>query len=582
MFRRLAITLFVASLGLMAESIVKNGFFDDGKPEYGAVPSSWTMEKPAAGVWEFVDDDGVDSVSSVRFTASNGAGKLQQKIVLKPDTDYTLLFWYKCDGVAPSIAVKDNAGRDVVRFSASDAKFNRWQHSRQNFRSGADADHTLVLDGDYRKIDVGRSFFDSIEILPKAEAAKRPLPQTTVNNGDNIALNKKYTMAKAPDYHLCRDADDAVQLTDGGKTVGYFWTQKSTVGWHSNKPAIVVIDLEKTEPICGASWSCAAAAAAGVHWPSSIWVLSSEDKENWQFLGDLVEFGTREKKAPDHSSFINFTYETREMKGKGRYVALIGTAPGGSAIFCDEIEIYRGSDDLLKEPMKAEIIAKNGDFNDFFTLSTIKNIFMADINEIAEEIKACPDSFAEKGRAQALVAECEKEIAVLPMLDGISKMSSEMPFARYPLSSKILSLNAYVQRAKGFSRPFVWKSNRWENVSLIQNAQDDKSDVALSITMMRGEVRSTAFSIANPTSEPQEFLMNTTAVNSALGLRVFQAVVTDTSEGIPVSSALRELPIETGRAKVAVPAGCNVQIWLMCYKPTAKAGKYAATVKVVG
>ena len=114
------------------------------------------------------------------------------------------------------------------------------------------------------------------------------------------------------------------------------------------------------------------------------------------------------------------------------------------------------------------------------------------------------------------------------------------------------------------------------------NASSDKEKVKLGITMMRGEVRSTAFSIANPTSEPQEFLINTTAVNSALGLRVFQAVVTDTSEGIPVSSALRELPIETGRAKVAVPAGCNVQIWLMCYKPTAKAGKYAATVKVVG
>ncbi len=582
MFRKLATTLFAASLGLLAESIVKNGFFDEGKPEYGALPPSWTMEKPAAGVWEFVDDDGVDSVSSVRFTAGKGAGRLQQKIALKPNADYTLLFWYKCDGVAPSIAVKDNAGRDVVRYSASDPKHAGWQHSRQNFRSGADAGHTLVLDGDYRKNDVGRSFFDAIEILPKAEAAKRPLPQTAVNNGDNLALNKKYTMAKAPDYHLCRDADDAVQLTDGGKTVGYFWTQKSTVGWHSNKPAIVVIDLEKTEPICGASWSCAAAAPAGVHWPSSIWVLASEDKENWQFLGDLVQFGTRVKKEPDHSSFINFTYETREMKGKGRYVALIGTAPGTSAIFCDEIEIFRGSDDLLKEPMKASIVAKNGNFNDFFTLSTIKNIFMANLETIAAEIKACPDSFAEKAKAQALAAECSNEIATLPMLDGISKMSSEMPFALYPLSTKILALNAYVQRSKGFSRPFVWKSNRWENVSFIGNAQDDKAGVALSITMMRGEVRSEAFSIANPTDAPQAFTIDASAVNPALGIRAFQAVVTTTKDEKAISSALRELPFEGGKAKVTVPAGCNVQVWLMCYKPTAKAGVYEAAVKVVG
>ena len=146
----------------------------------------------------------------------------------------------------------------------------------------------------------------------------------------------------------------------------------------------------------------------------------------------------------------------------------------------------------------------------------------------------------------------------------------------------MLAVNRFMQRAKGFTRPFIWKSERWRNVKFTDNAVSDKEKVRLGITMMRGEVRSTAFSIANPTNEPQEFLINTTTVNPALGLKVFQAVVTDTSEGIPVSSALRELPIDAGRAQLAVPAGCNVQIWLMCHRPTAKAGKYAATVKVVG
>ena len=582
MLRKLASFLFAVSLGLMAESIVKNGFFDDEKPAYGDTPPSWTMEKPAAAVWEFVDDDGVDSISAVRFSAGKDAGTLFQNVKLKPATDYTLLFWYKSDGVAPSIAVKDAEGKDVTRFSASDPKLNRWQHSRLNFRSGEGADYKLILDGDYKRIRTGRAFFDAIEILPKAEAAKKPLPAVAAQNGDNLALNKKYTMAKAPDYHLCRDADDAVQLTDGGKTVGYFWTQKSTVGWHSNKPAIVIIDLEKTEPICGASWSCAAAAAAGVHWPSSIWVLVSEDRNNWQFIGDLVQLGVVGKKAPDNTQFSNYTYETRAFKAKGRYVALIGTAPGTSAIFCDEIEVYRGSDDLLKEPMKAEITAKNGNFNDFFTLGKIRNLLTLDLDAIAKNIKNIPDSFAEKTKAQKLAEECSKEILALPMVADISKKSSEMPLSVYPLSSKILALNAYVQRAKGFSKPFVWKSNRWENLSFIDNARDDKADVALSITMMLGEVRSEAFSIANPTDNPQEFTIDTSAVNPSLGIRAFQAVVTGTKDEKIISSALRELPIEGGKAKAIVPAGCNVQVWLMCYKPTAKAGKYSENVKVVG
>ncbi len=581
MFKKLATTLFAASLGLMAESIVKNGFFDEGKPAYGDLPPSWTMEKPAAAVWEFVDDDGVDSVSAVRFSAVKDAGKLFQNIKLKPATDYTLLFWYKCDGVAPSIAVKDAVNSDVVRFSASDNKLNRWQHSRLNFRTGEGTDYKIQLDGDYKRIGTGKAFFDAIEILPKAEAAKKPLPAVAVQNGDNLALNKKYTMAKAPDYHLCKDADDAVQLTDGGKTVGYFWTQKSTVGWHSNKPAIVIIDLEKTEPICGVSWSCAAAATAGVHWPSSIWVLVSEDKTSWQFLGDLVPLGIVGKKAPDNTQFSNYTYETRTFKAKGRYVALIGTAPGTSAIFCDEIEVYRGSDDFLKTPLKNDITAKNGDFNDFFALGMIRNLLTLDLEVIDKNIKDIPDSFAEKTKAQALAEECSKEIFSMPMVADISKMNSEMPLGVYPLSSKILALNAYVQRAKGFTKPFVWKSNRWENLSLIDNAQDDKADVTLSITMMRGEVRSEAFSIANPTDNPQEFTIDTSAVNPSLGIRAFQAVVTGTKNEKIISSALRELAIDGGKARVTVPAGCNVQIWLMCYKPTAKAGKYTETVKVV-
>ena len=584
MFKRLATTLFAASLGLMAEGIVKNGFFDEGKPAYGAPPPLWTMEKPEAGGWSFVDDDGVSDggISAARFIADKKAGKLTQNIVLKAETDYTLIFWYKCNGAAPSIAIKDGENKDVVRFSASDATLNVWQHSRLNFRSGEGADYKLLLDGDYKVTGEGKSFFDAIEILPKAEAAKRPLPNVAANNGDNIALNKKYTMAKMPDYHLCRDADDAVQLTDGGKTVGYFWTQKSTVGWHSRKPAIVIIDLEKTEPICGASWSCAAAAIAGVHWPSYIWVFVSEDKDHWQYLGDLVSLGVKGKPAPDNSKYSNYTYVTRELKGRGRYVALIGTTPGTSAIFCDEIEVYRGSDDCLSIPMKYDLTAKSGNFNDFFALSTIRERFTKELDEIAENIKACPDSFAEKAKAEQLVKEYANEIANLTITDGISKMSSEMPLAGYPISSKILSLNAYVQRAKGFTNPFIWKSNRWENALLIDNATDDRQNVALSITMMRGEVRSDAFSIANPTDGPLDFTIDTSSVNSALGVRAFQAIVTETKDIEGISSALRELSIDGGKAKVTVPAGCNVQIWLMCYKPTAKAGKHSAAVKVVG
>jgi hypothetical protein len=44
--------------------------------------------------------------------------------------------------------------------------------------------------------------------------------------GENVALGKKYTMSPAPNYPLCTDPGDAVQLTDGKMTKDYFWTQR--------------------------------------------------------------------------------------------------------------------------------------------------------------------------------------------------------------------------------------------------------------------------------------------------------------------------------------------------------------------
>ncbi len=579
MFRKVAITLFAASLGLLAEPIVKNGFFDERPPEKDVMPPSWTMEKPAAGGWAFEDADGANSATSIRFTATNGAGALTQKITLQPNTEYVLFFWYKSEGAKPVIAINDSKGKKYVGFSTW-GEGTGWHSVHPGFLSGAEADYVLALSGE----GDGKIFYDSIEILTRAEAAKRQ-PQTPARTIRNIALHKKYKMVKAPDYALCKDPDDAIQLTDGVYTKGYFWTQKSTVGWHLNKPATVIIDLEKTEPISGASWSCAAG-TAGVKWPSAIWVLVSEDNEHWQVLGDLTYLGTRGKQAPDNSKYSTFIYETNEFRAKGRYVAFLTLCASG--LFCDELEVFGGDEELLKLPSKGAVVAKNGDFTEFLKktrgAAMVKKRLSMDIDAILEGMKTEFASYsdADKEKLMAQLRECYRSVDALSMTDGIATKSGELPFGNYPVSAKIYALNAYAQRAKGFTQPFVWKTNRWANVTLIGNAPDDKSDVALSVAMMRGEVRSDAFSIANPTDKPQEFTIDASAVNPALGVRALQAVVTDTAEGNTISSALRELPSADGKAKVVVPAGCNVQVWLMCYKPTAKAGLYSAEVKIVG
>ncbi len=47
----------------------------------------------------------------------------------------------------------------------------------------------------------------------------------------NVAQGKPCEFSHPPNYSHCQDADDASQVTDGKFTEGWFWTQKSTVGW---------------------------------------------------------------------------------------------------------------------------------------------------------------------------------------------------------------------------------------------------------------------------------------------------------------------------------------------------------------
>ena len=51
---------------------------------------------------------------------------------------------------------------------------------------------------------------------------------------ENMALGRPYTLSARPNYGLCTDAGDAVQLTDGEwmrPGSNGFWTKKSAVGW---------------------------------------------------------------------------------------------------------------------------------------------------------------------------------------------------------------------------------------------------------------------------------------------------------------------------------------------------------------
>lgn len=186
--------------------------------------------------------------------------------------------------------------------------------------------------------------------------------------GANLALHRPYTITPAPNYTHCTDPDDKTQLTDGVYSVGYFWAQKSTVGWSNRSPVTITVDLGQVEPLAGVSYNTAAG-VAGVAWPTLAALLVSDDGTEWTALGDLVRLSTKAG-APRPDVYSVHRFATAELRARGRYVRLIVSQT--PYCFVDEIEVYRGPDALLAQaPAGRRVADTDGLFMDMQVLSGI-------------------------------------------------------------------------------------------------------------------------------------------------------------------------------------------------------------------
>ncbi len=182
-----------------------------------------------------------------------------------------------------------------------------------------------------------------------------------IGYGKNVALGAKYELSPAPNYALCTDPGDLVQLTDGKTTSDYFWTQQGTVGWSGVSYATVTVDLGVKQPISGVSFHTAAG-VAGVTWPAAIYVLVSDDGREYRNVGDLVALDHKVH-GPWPEGYAIRRLATAELHTKGRFVSFVVLPLArGSFIFVDEVEVFRGPDKLLNHDSGGEPVGSVAQF----------------------------------------------------------------------------------------------------------------------------------------------------------------------------------------------------------------------------
>jgi len=388
----------------------------------------------------------------------------------------------------------------------------------------------------------------------------------------NIAKGKSYTWNAKPNYSLCSDVDDNIQLTDGLFTSGklQIWTQKSTVGWQNSRSVTIIIDLGADQPISGFALSTAAGMAS-VRFPKNIFMMTSPNGTDYYTCGDLVQMADSPLPAP--TSYSKFTYRTTNVRTHGRYVFLNFIALG-NYIFMDEIEVYKGSNDFLQLPYPGlPIIIKDGDLSGYNATFGCINRFINDIAQIrtrlgsstiAPELKKSVADNLDKYSAQAnnfSVTDATGFRAIVPYND---------------LHRNILACFGQILAYEGFPVLSVWHSHRYAPLSLLETP--DKESPSLSLQMMQNEYRSESFNLTNSGKKQLDVSIRLEGLPNCVEVRQLEYV--DTRKGIISADALTPVPYGSGSYKTTVPSGMTRQIWLTFNPKTPGAANYSGSIKV--
>ncbi|HOZ49162.1 MAG TPA: hypothetical protein PLO37_06910 [Candidatus Hydrogenedentes bacterium] len=408
------------------------------------------------------------------------------------------------------------------------------------------------------------------------DQVKEPAKAPEARPSENIALGATYTFDVAPDYEHCTDDGDKTQLTDGVYSEGYFWVQKTTVGWKGECPVIITLDLGAVKPIRGVSYNTAAG-VAGVTWPMSLGVLVAGDDKQFYEVGDLVAF-SGPRGLPNPEGYSTYRYWTDALETYGRYVALV--IYGQPFNFVDEVEIYAGDPAWVGQARSGEPIADvKAHMSGLQVRNAVVRRLRLDIDALRKKLGGEGVSEVTRDAALAELAAVEKDIAGLAVPQDDS-FKAILPLN--PLHERIFRVQAQLWAAQGLSALTAWNADLWGCLALV--ADPPKGDaVRVEVSMMENEHRAGAFNLSNGSGEAMDLAL---AVRGLPGeanppwVTVHEVAWTDTASGCPVASALPEAPLTDGTYRMRVPSGMTRQVWLTFHSKDIEPGIHEGRIEV--
>jgi hypothetical protein len=582
--RRLAAALVAAAFAVRGAPLLVNGDFAKAQGDQAAWPTAWVV--PAEAGWVHTNEDGATDQWSLRCAPRTLlVGKpATQAITLSANTDYVLKAALKTDGVLRPLVRIMAGDKELARLACPpQAAATRWQGVSVRFASGAATQAVVELWADGRHATgtatpAGTAGLDDVQVLTVAEAAASAGAPADAAH-ENIAKGCSYTVEPLPNYSLCTDRDDKVQLTDGIYTMGYFWTQKTTVGWQNARPVAITLDLGADVPVRGLSYNTAAGVAT-VEFPASVMALISVDGRSYYALGDLVTLSLK-RGVPPVGKYGVHRYVADEMKAHGRYVKLL-IDPAGPYCFIDEIEVFRGEAEWTNLPMVGKEIRYPMEyFQDNQFNAAVKRRIGYDLEAARASVLAADLEAPVLTTLKAEISAIEKGLDVVPQLEAAG-FSSVFPLNE--LHARVYALYGAARAAKGVAPLTAWGANPWD---FLQPADlpEKAPAAAVRIAAMRGETRAGAVNLTNSTAKPLRLKLAFAGFSdgsAAADLTVHEVPWTDTYEGTPVAAALPVLAPTAAGYELTVPAGMTRQVYFTFRPVKTPAGTHAGQLNLSG
>jgi hypothetical protein len=398
----------------------------------------------------------------------------------------------------------------------------------------------------------------------------------SANALENLSLGKSYSYSPKPNYPLCTDDSDKIQLTDG-KSSGSKWTEKSTVGWRKPEPAVeITIDLGQNCAVDQVNVHTVGGGTANVEFPEFISVLLSDTGSQFKFAGMISDRNLSKIRGIVNRG-VPRIMRIENINASGRFVKLI-TRPNGINLFMDEIEVL-GEKLSISKKQNLRNNLEVFDANEKLLSRIDDYLQLADnITNAKETIQSDWRGLSGQERKQVL-SSLEKSA------ERINVSTTELLKANQIQDEK---MQTGIQKARIYEdiykKPFVCLPVNPMDILSEKEMLLNQSTKEIAIKLWQNEYESAAFDIINCSDKTMKMSVSVSPLLGTGEQRIDgdETFTIRKAEYVTASQigSIADALVLLGDKPFNIEPGQIIQIWLTVYNPKLTEGDYRAKIAV--